>query len=729
MARRGLGGVAALLLLACGGKDEPVGVIEGSARPVVEDPASVYSVDSEGERRILFGDLHVHTTYSIDAFIFSLPIFGGEGAHPPADACDYARHCSQLDFFSITDHAEGITPDRWERLKQSTRECNERAGDSANPDVVSYIGWEWTQAGFTPEDHFGHKNVIFPDLADDRVPARPINSLPYGTLDRSPPRLLLRGAQALLAPIAGGAYADFLWLLQHLAETPECETGTDVRELPTECMENAPRPSVLFDKLRQWGFETLVIPHGLAWGLHAPPGANLDVQLNPEDHDPQVQKLLEIYSGHGNSEEFRSWAEAWPNASLGARVCPEPSGDRLACCWRAGEIMRERCGDLSEAECEQRVSAARSLALAAGPRAARVFPDTQPEDWLDCDQCRDCFKPVFSPRPGQSAQYSLAIADFDGAGDKRLRFRFGFIGSSDDHKAQPGTGYKQILRRRNTDGHGIASERIDSWLRPALLGSADDPTVPQPVPVRTERGFKDLMDVERVASFLYPGGLVAVHATGRDRRSIWESLSRREVYGTSGPRILLWFNLLNGPDGSLPMGSEVELSEAPRFEVRAVGSWVQKPGCPETSLVGLSAERLAQLCAGECYHPGDARVPIGAIEVVRIFVQQREGEPVAPLIEDPWRRFECAPDPNGCRVTFEDPEFMTADRDTVYYVRALQQETPAINGANLRTVFDDAGRPVESAPCFANHRSDDSDDCLAPVQERAWSSPIFVDRP
>jgi hypothetical protein len=177
------------------------------------------------------------------------------------------------------------------------------------------------------------------------------------------------------------------------------------------------------------------------------------------------------------------------------------------------------------------------------------------------------------------------------------------------------------------------------------------------------------------------------------------------------------------------MGSEAELTVAPHFEVRAVGSFVQKPGCPESEDQPIPRERLEQLCWGECYNPSDVRVPIEAIEVVRIRPQLDPGENVADLIEDPWLRLECEPDPRGCVVSFEDPEFTVAGRDAVYYVRALQAETPAINGATLRGRFDSEGRVTSVTPCYGGYRTDADDDCLAPVQERAWSSPIYVDWP
>ncbi|MHC4220445.1 MAG: DUF3604 domain-containing protein, partial [Planctomycetota bacterium] len=130
----------------------------------------------EDPKQILFGDLHVHTTYSTDAFLFSLPMMGGEGMHPLADACDFARFCSGLDFWSINDHAEASTPRRWRDTKESIRQCNAVASEPEAPDVMAFLGWEWTQVGQTPEEHWGHKNVILRGLADDEVPTRPINS-------------------------------------------------------------------------------------------------------------------------------------------------------------------------------------------------------------------------------------------------------------------------------------------------------------------------------------------------------------------------------------------------------------------------------------------------------------------------------------------------------------------------------------------------------------------------
>ena len=717
--------VAALLLLcvACSGEDGRDGEILGAARAPREPEGA--AADSQ----ILFGDLHVHTTWSIDAFLYALPLFGGEGAHPPADACDFARHCAGLDFYSLNDHAEGLTPERWQREVESVRACNERAAGAADPDLVAFVGWEWTQMGETPETHFGHKNVIVRGLADDEVPARPISSLADDAMSRARMLWAARIGEAALALPGTQAYADFLWWIRRLAAVPFCPQGVDTRELPVDCHEQAPTPERLFEKLAQWGGDALVIPHGLAWGIHAPPGGSLAEQLASTRRTPELQRLVEVYSGHGNAEVYERTAAA-VEAQMLAGSCPPPTPDFLPCCWQAGEILRKRCGELPAAECESRVTEVRRLALEAGKQPHWVLPDADAEEWLDCDQPRDgAFKPVLAPRPGMSAQAALAFSDPGDpkSGGRPGRFRWGFVASSDTHTARAGSGYKQVGRRGMSDARGLAAEGIGARIEPYVAGSQVDPARGVPSPP-APAGFRNLLDVERGASFLYPGGLAAVHARGRDRDAIWDALVRREVYGTSGPRILLWFDLVNAPQGRAPMGSEVALAASPRFEVRAVGSRVELPGCPAESHAALSSERLARLCLGECHNPGDARHAIAALEVVRIRPQSARGEALAPLIEDPWLRIACAPDPDGCAASFEDPEFTGSGRDAVYYVRALQEATPAINGANLRTRFDEDGNALAVEPCYGDERTPADDDCLAPVQERAWSSPIFVDQ-
>ena len=58
-------------------------------------------------------------------------------------------------------------------------------------------------------------------------------------------------------------------------------------------------------------------------------------------------------------------------------------------------------------------------------------------------------------------------------------------------------------------------------------------------------------------------------------------------------------------------------------------------------------------------------------------------------------------------------------------MRAIEAPSPAVNAGLLRCETDAEGNCAKVHACIG---VPDSDDCLAETEERAWSSPIFLER-
>ena len=713
-----------LFFLATCSEEKVIGFLEGAGevtnkiipqsiideRKNTQKEAASKRISSSKE--ILFGDLHVHSTYSTDANLWSLPIQYGrnEGAHPVSDACDYARFCSSVDFWSINDHAEATTPRKWKSTKDSIRACNAVSTDTSNQDMVTFLGWEWTQAATNRNEHYGHKNIVLLEENDEKVPLRPIASTGTGAdfIRGRVPLFNISGESTKLVSKKKDIQriANFSAFNDEYKTIPNCDGDESLWD--ENCYEDASTPSELFSKLEALNTEHIVIPHGNAWGIYTPPGQSWDNQLSKVNPSENRELLIEVMSGHGNSEEYRNF-RAIVIDEEGNISCPETSSSYEPTCRRAAKIAEKRC--LLEGKealfCKKKSNEVMQLfAESSVNQRQQIVTDTEMEEWLNAGQCTNCFLPAYNYRPKSSVQYSLAKTDFKNQNNPK-NYRWGFIASSDVHSARPGTGYKEIFRLKNTDGNGPSRPEVATALP----------------------GLSRNLDLQRFSSFLTTGGLAAVHSEGRSKKQIWEALNNKETYGTSGDRILLWFHLLNAVQGKLPMGKEGTLEENPVFEVSAVGAFKQKPGCPEFSINSLSPEKLEKLCGGECYNPSDERKVISRIEIIRILPQISKDENIGNLIQDPWKVLSCPKNEDGCTVKFEDKEFKDLNREVIYYVRAIQESSLAINAANLRCEFDEQGNCIEVNPCFGDYRTSHEDECLAPNEERAWSSPIFVNKP
>ena len=262
-------------------------------------------------------------------------------------------------------------------------------------------------------------------------------------------------------------------------------------------------------------------------------------------------------------------------------------------------------------------------------------------------------------------------------------FKFGITASTDTHNGLAGG-----VVEKNFPGH---------------LGQADDTAIKR-VQYKSEI-------VGNTSNG--PGGLIGVWAEENSRDSLFDGLRRKEVFGTSGPRIQPRFfggwdlpaDLCSDPnmvarayESGVPMGSDLPASSAgaPSFVVSAHAD------AGTFEFPGVALQRL-QIIKG--WADGEGNHHQRVFEVA--------GSPDNGATVDPAT---CAPQGDGyaqlCAV-WQDPEFEREQR-AVYYLRAVENPSCRYSAWQCLTI-PEAERPADCA-----------EPQVSPViQERAWSSPIW----
>ncbi len=263
-------------------------------------------------------------------------------------------------------------------------------------------------------------------------------------------------------------------------------------------------------------------------------------------------------------------------------------------------------------------------------------------------------------------------------------FRYGFIGSTDTHKSDPGS----------------TAER----------GS---PQYSQPV----RENAPVMADFPVSAGAFNPGGLAGVWAEENTRESIFDALKRRETFATSGTRIRVRFfagwdypeNLDKKRDlvrlaykGGVPMGGQLSgpgHTKSPKLVVWAVkdpsGANLQRVQVVKGwAKDGETFEKVFDVACSDGLTP----------------------DPTTHKCADNGASVSMAdcsisPDKGAAELstTWSDPEFDPSAR-AFYYVRAL--ENPTCRWSTQAALDAKVSLPTKLA---------------ATVQERAWSSPIWYE--
>ncbi len=616
-------------LFACGGGDEPPSILDGdpaaqklrarlTSEPVFDTPTEILELTPpppNPDRLAFFGDLHVHTTYSFDAYAmgtlatpydayrFAL----GEAIPHPAG---FDLQLKQpLDFYAITDHAMflGVAPESGDITtpfsKSDVAKPLNGINDPDNMGITSAPGRLRAFGQFLPRLLL----AIVQDKTLDRETVLDITRTAWqDTID---------AAEQYNDP---GHFTTFI-AYEYTSSTDDMGNlhrnvifkGSDRIPAVPFSRFHSQNPEGLWDwmdDLREQGIESLAIPHN-SNGSNGQMFKLVDWAGNPIDNDYAVQRvrnepLVEITQVKGTSEThpLLSTTDEWANF----------------------EIMPFRVASPEYSE----------------PKGSYV---------------RDAL------RSGLALE-SQGVEN---------PYRFGFIGSSDTH-----TGASQNDESNYVSKLGILSATPDlrgSVPLNMLVGLAAGYVAPQMV---TEVDGETYMGG---ATPTYgASGLAAVWAEENTREALYEAFRRKETFATSGPRISLRFfagydydtGMLDAPDlvarayaDGVTMGADLPAqgSDAPGFllwaladpnttslqRLQIIKGWIDSEGETHEAVYDVACS------GGVPIDPSTHRCPDNGASV-DISDCSVSGDGAAQL-----------------RTLWHDPEF-NADQRAFYYARVLE---------------------------------------------------------
>jgi len=630
-----------------GGRD---GTNDQQLKPVL-DLLDRTSAPPNTERNAYFGDLHVHTEYSFDAYSFGTTatpydayrFAQGEAIQHPSGYQIQLR--TPLDFYAVTDHAMflGLVKEAADTstkfseyaVAASVHDMN----DPSNMGVDSVLQRVGNFAGFVPDTLEGiQAGTIDEDLVNDVGRRAWLDIVEAADLYNTPGRF---------TTFVGYEYTTSSNDRGNLHRNVIFRGSDKLPALPFSRL-NSLNPEDLWDwmdNLRDQGIESLAIPHN-SNGSNGQMFKLVDWAGNPLDENYALQRmrnepLVEITQIKGTSDTHPLLS---PNDE-----------------WADFEIYKLRVGT--------------SLPSKADGSYVR-----------------------------QALKNGLLLQQ-QGITNP---FQFGFVAASDTHVAATTDDESNFFSKAGIlDGEPIGRGSVPASF---LYGAV--------IKLIAPGNLKEVEGREYVAGSGFEtwsaSGIAGVWAEENTRESIYDAFRRKETFATSGPRIKVRFFAGNSFDSAMLEADDL-IAQAYDRGV-PMGSELQAAAGNPTFLLWAA---------------GDPRgTPLQRLQVVKGFI--RKGEPMEKVYDvacsdglSPGTDTYRCPD-NGARVNLADcsttdnvgdPELLTfwqdpefdSEEDAFYYLRVLENPTCRWS------TWDAIREGVEPRP-----------DLPATLQERAWSSPIWV---